>query len=284
MQRCRLSWRNIWRCAQTGNTDRLKVLIAANKAEFPFDVRVRDFELKRALAVGVRNNHHATVSLLLAEGADPFGHTSQQWWHSFYHLSTHTDDRMAQILLRAARTTSTAFDREKMGIWGAMDVVQTPAAAFALHAIMKKECPDPTSNAYVCGFTTAFGNICCKDKGPRFKVVAALLQCKANVNGTLPPFHVTPLHAACRNPCRPRFGRLVALLLRAKADANAKTHYLTGGKTPRDRLLQGSRKHELWKQQCAVRLLADAERGVYPASKSTSNSKAATTSKATCAR
>jgi hypothetical protein len=124
------------------------------------------------------------------------------------------------------------------------------------------------------------------------------LQCKADVDGVVAPFYKTPLHAACNNPCRPRIDRLVTMLLRAKADANVQTDGNTINTKPRDYLLQrydqqGYPNH--WYEQhqdClfwlrrADRLLVDAERGIDPASTTTSKSattskvKAATTSKA----
>jgi hypothetical protein len=285
MKRLRLCMHEIWRCAQAGHADRLRVLIVAAKAEFPSFVESQDYLLRRALAVGVCNNHDAAVSVLLAEGADPLGYTP---WH--------TDDGMVQTLVRAARAGSTRFknDLNKARIWSSMAGAQSKSVAFALHTIMDKEYPEK-GGAFAEGFASSFQNACLRDNGPRFHAVAALLQCKADVDGVVAPFYKTPLHAACNNPCRPRIDRLVTMLLRAKADANVQTDGNTINTKPRDYLLQEysqqeypDRRYQRQHQDClpwvrravlrADRLLVDAERGIYPAS--TTTSKTATTSKA----
>ena len=293
MERHRLCMREIWRCAQAGRADRLRVLIVAAKAEFPSFVESRDYSLRRALAVGVCNNHDAAVSVLLAEGADPLGYTPRFSWNAFYYTRWHPDDGMVQTLVCAARAGSTRFkfEQNKARIWGAMASVQSKSVAFALHAIMDKEYPEK-GGAFAEGFASSFQNACLRDNGPRFLAVSSLLQCKADVDGVVAPFFKTPLHAACNNPFRPRIDRLVTMLLRAKADANAQTEGNTINAKPRDNLLQEygqqeypdhryQRQHQdclPWVQR-ADRLLVDAERGIYPAS--TSKSKTATLSKST---
>ena len=247
----------LWRSAQRGDLDELRKQAhelrkqAHELRKHTHELRKHTHELRkhthrsfqyaldRALRVAVWNEHADSVALLLLSRADPNARVNDEctlFTLTGRHVYTQTICLLAQYGARASHGEFIEFANS-----------ETKASVCAL--VQNKVNVDGNVVARPLIWT-------CRRNPVNFAVIAALIRCKANVNSTEAPFETTALHAVCRQPQRRHVGRLVKMLLDAKADPERSAE---GYGTPRlmlDRALSAPRAQQIWSPLQIARITA----------------------------
>lgn len=225
----------LWRSAQRGDLDELRKHVH----ELRKHVGYVQYALDRALRIAVWNEHADSVALLLLGGADPNARVHDECTLltlTGRHVYTQTICLLAQY---GARTSHGEF----------IELANSETYASVCALVQNKVNVDGNAVARPLIWT-------CRRNPVNVAVIAALIRCKANVNSTEAPYATTALHAVCRQPQRRHVGRIVKMLLDAKADPERSAD---GYGTPRlmlDRALSAPRAQQIWFSLQVARITA----------------------------
>ena len=244
---------DMWRCAQTGKAKELSHCIYKTRhvAGRKGICAASQKQLTLALGVASWNDHADCAAVLLEAGAHPLlryhmfvrGYLSDHQWSAFHFARAHVDGRMIRTLVCTERDPERDpdFSTHALNVTTAEGIAVLSSAlkeAQTAGAVVALVAAGARLDGMYLGDLTALMAACNRER--RAGKVAALLRCKARVDVRNFPDGLTALHWACSYPCAcptpPRLHQTVRQLLRAKADANARTTATDGMQTPYDML------------------------------------------------